>query len=476
MEPIRRCCARLALALAALSGCAVQEAQPLSAAANARALEARTLEDPRLRQFVNASRALAHEPAPPGAWDLDSLSLAALYYHPDLDIARAKLASARAGVVAAGQIPNPVAEFGLSYNGTTTVPSPWTVGLMVNFIVETFGKRGYREAQAGHLADAVREDLASATWQVRAGVRDALLAKWAAERRVALALQQLERRETLVRLVESRLAAGAASGLEVARERVARNRARLALDDAERDRVLARAALAQAVGVPLRALDGAAISLQAFDATAPVAPDVSAGALRERALTLRPDVQALLAEYAAAQSALQIELARRWPNLQLGPGYVYDQGDHKYSLAAAGELPLFHRNEGAIARAEARRAEVAARFVALQAQIIGAVDVASTGYGAATRALGTADALVAQARRRAGGYRRAFDAGQLGRQALVGAQIELGEAQIARFDALAAERHAIGRIEDALRTPLFGSPGELPLEERNPRIAAEAPR
>ena len=38
------------------------------------------------------------------------------------------LAAARAGVTAARQIPNPSLDFGITYNGTTTVPSPWTVG------------------------------------------------------------------------------------------------------------------------------------------------------------------------------------------------------------------------------------------------------------------------------------------------------------------------------------------------------------
>jgi cobalt-zinc-cadmium efflux system outer membrane protein len=476
MQLIRRC-AGLTLALAMLWGCAAQhEAQPLSAAANARALEARALDDPRLRQFVAASRALARAPAPAGAWDLDSLSLAALYYHPDLDLARARLAAARAGVITAAQLPNPVATLGASYNGTTAVPSPWTVGLMVDFIVETFGKRGYREAEARHLADAARDDLADSTWQVRAGVRDALLGMWTAERRLTLGRHQLASHESLVRLLERRFAAGAVSALELGRGHIALDRARLALEGAERDDALAHAQLAQALGVPLRALDGVRISLDAFDAPARVPANGSKAELRAAALTRRTDVQALLAEYAAAQAALELQLARRWPDLRLGPGYTYDQGDHKYDLALGAELPLFSRNEGRIAAAEARRAEAAARFDALQARVIGAIDAAAARYRAAARSLGTADALVAQAGRRAAGYRRAFDAGALERAALVGAQIELDEARSAQLDARAAERGAVGALEDALRTPLFGSRGELPLEERNPRVASEDKR
>jgi outer membrane protein, heavy metal efflux system len=185
-------------------------------------------------------------------------------------------------------------------------------------------------------------------------------------------------------------------------------------------------------------------------------------------------VQALLADYAAAQGALELELARRFPNLHLGPGYTYDQGEHKYSLAVSGELPLFHRNEGPIAEAEARRAQMAAKLSALQAQIIGALDAAAAGYRSASQALDTANALLAEARRRAGALHRSFERGRLDRPGLVTAQIELGTAQIAALDALAAQRQALGRLEDALRAPLFGDRGELPVEERNPRIASEA--
>jgi len=481
MAPIHRCGASLALALAALSGCATQRTPPpqIEPAASAHALEARRLDDPRLLRFVAAARSLEEgkgEPGRAGSWGLDELSLAALYYHPDLDLARARLAAARADAALAARGPNPSAGLSLGYNATTAVPSPWTVGLMVDFILESFGRREARTAQAAHLADAARDDLESATWKVRAGVRDALLAMWAAGRRLALAQRQLGRRAELADLVERRFAAGAASALDVSRERIARDRARLELADAERLRSAARARLAQAVGVPLRALEGLKISLAAFDAPVPVAPEVSTGALRERALTRRADVRAMLDDYLAAQSALRLQVARRWPDLHLGPGYTYDQGDNKFSLELGAELPRPGRSEDRIASAEARRAEAAARFEALQARILGEIDAAAAGYRAAAGARAGARALAAQAERRVAGMRRAFDAGQVGRPALVAAGIELGAARRAALDARAAEDREVASLEDALQTPLFGSPRGLPLEERNPRLATENER
>ncbi len=108
------------------------------------------------------------------SWDLTRLTLAALYYHPNLDIARAKLAEARAGVITARQVPNPSLSFEeLSYNASVATPSPWTIAPIINFLIETFGKREYRTAAAHALAEAARGDLATASWQVRGGGRAA---------------------------------------------------------------------------------------------------------------------------------------------------------------------------------------------------------------------------------------------------------------------------------------------------------------
>jgi hypothetical protein len=52
---------------------------------------------------------LAHEitPWPPKIWDFQMLTLTAFYYHPDLDVVRARWGTAQAGVITAGQRPNP---------------------------------------------------------------------------------------------------------------------------------------------------------------------------------------------------------------------------------------------------------------------------------------------------------------------------------------------------------------------------------
>lgn len=467
--------AGVAFALATISACSTYQAKPVSPVENAQALASRTLDNERLHRFVTAALSLHAETALPGTWNLQTLSLAAVYYHPELDIARARLAGALAAIKTARQIPNPSLDLGLTYNATMTTPSPWAVGSMISFIVETFGKRRYRTAEAEYLADAARDDLATATWQVRSRVREALLQLWIARERLSRAEQRLDEQETLVRLIEHRFDLGEASSLDVTRERINRNQARLAIRDVERQGAEARARLAQALGIPLLALQSATISLRDFEAP-PHAPDASTGELRTRALTTRSDIHALLAEYQAAQSALQLQISRQFPDMRLGPGYTYDQGDHKYELGVRSELPVFNQNQGPIAQAAAHREEIGARFTALQARVIAAIDAATTSYRSASEALGTADTVLSEARRRLKGIGRGFEAGLLDRPTLVGAQIEVATAELSRLDALLAQRIGLGLLEDALRTPLFRAKDEIPVEERNPRIASERPR
>ena len=175
-----------------------------------------------------------------------------------------------------------------------------------------------------------------------------------------------------------------------------------------------------------------------------------------------------------AQSALRLQIANQYPNITLGPGFNYDFGVNKYMLSVgADQLPIFNQNQGPIAQAEARRAQAAARFTALQAKIIGEIDAASADYRGAERSLATARALAAQEKRREEQVLRSFRAGAADRPALLGAELQLAAARLARFGAGVAQRRALGRLEDALHSALFERQAPLPVPEHSPRLASE---
>lgn len=461
----------LGATVAIIAGCASYSAKPIEPAMTAAALDQRTLADPTLARFI--ADVLPDHAADVGAarWDLSSLTLAALYFHPEMEVSRAKLALAKAGVKTARQTPNPTLSFQPGQYPALIDASAWAIGFIVNFVLETAGKREKRIEMARNLVEAARQDVATVAWQVRGGVRSALLDLWAAERRRILVEHRQTAQMQIVALLEGRFAAGDSSALDVARERINLSQARLALRDSERQAADARARLANAVGVPLRALEPVSLSLGTFDhpVGVPEGTELATSSLRRRALQERTDVLGLLAEYEASQSEVRLQIAKQFPDVTLGPSYTYDQGFDLYSLSLNVELPIFNQNQGPIAEAEARRKGAGARFVALQAKVIGDIDRSRATYLAAMRTVATADVLLRDQERQRQQIERSYRLGETDRIAPLAANVEYAIVELARFEALVQQREALASVEDALQYSMYDAsslymrlPGQAP--------------
>lgn len=444
------------------SSCVRDQPVPLSPAVTAAALESRSLNDPRLRQFVLAATRPDAPADAPIRWDLASLTAAALYYHPDIALAEARLAAAEAAVITAKQTPNPVVNFtnivgqGLVAGAIPAGAAPLTIGPAIELMIDTFGRKEARTTEAERLEAAARWDLGTAGWQVRSRVRAALLTLWAADRRMALIEQRLALQNQLVELLEHRQAAGEASSLDVSRERVNRAQIILAQHDLDLAAAEARVQLATAIGVPDQALDGISLATDVFDHPPGLGGRADSSLWRREALTRRADIQASLATYTASEAALKLAVAGQYPDLALSPGYSYQYGINQYQLNLTSTLPIFNQNQGAIAEAAAKRQEAAMNFIALQAQVIGEIDQATVAYRKSTQTLASANALQADERRRAQAMAKSFAAGQADRPTLVSTQMEAAVTALSNFDALLQQRQALGSLEDALERPLYG--------------------
>jgi len=252
-------------------------------------------------------------------------------------------------------------------------------------------------------------------------------------------------------LVEAQVGAGEVSPLYASQARIAVNRAELAARESERAVSTARSRLAEALGVPLAAVVDVRLSfLGLSEATEPV------GSIEARtwAAQNRADILGALAKYAAAESALRYEIARQYPDLNLGPGYELDQGAGKWSLGIGFTLPVFHQNQGAIAAAEARRAVAAAQFIALQNRVLAEVDRAVSDYSAARGDLETVQAMRASLETQTKTVRAQQLAGETSRLDLVRAQIELADLSRAELDTRLRASRAIAAVEDAVQRPL----------------------
>ena len=449
--------------LSLLAGCARYEARPLSAERTAEQFEARTLDDPQLKEFLQANlkRDLGNWPL--REWDFDTLTLVALFYHPSLDVARAQWAVAQAGITAAGARPNPVANLSPQYTSNAeSGVSPWIAALTLEATIETAGKRGYRIERARQESESARLALAGQAWQVRSRLRARLLDYAAANRRVTLLQDVQAVQQQILKLLEGRLAVGEIAATELTMTRVALIKTQADLGEAQRQAVESRAGVAEALGVPLRALPES-IKFQISDLE--IREGVESAQVRQRALHCRADILAALADYAASQSALQLEIAKQYPDIHLGPGYEYDQGEHKWGLGVSADLPVLNRNQGPIAEAEAKRAQAAAKFLALQAQVIAEVDRALAARTASQEQLRRIDSLLDTQRRHVQSVEAMVKAGAADQSELASARLEISLTEVARLDALIKAQQTLGQLEDAVQAPLDA----LPSVEQNPR-------
>ena len=443
----------MAVAATLLAGCQHFQSAPLAAEETAGSFDARSMADPEFKTFLEKNLGHAVAPWPLPSWDFPTLILAAFYFHPSLEVARAQWNVAKAGVVTAGGHPNPTVTVGPAYNfNAASAVSPWMPSLNLDVPIETAGKRGHRVARAENLSESARLNIAAAAWQVRSALRLSLVEFAAASRQIALLESQREIQQQLLLLLEQRLASGAASTTEVAPARIALIKSGADLGEARRRRVEARARTAEAAGLPLAALEQAELRFD-LSAGSEILKEFSSADLRRQALRSRPDLLASLSEYAAAQSALQLEIARQYPDVHIGSGYQWDQGENKWSLGLSLELPVRNRNQGPIAEAKAKRTEAAARFVALQARVVAEIDRAVANYGAVQDQLREGDQLVQAEGKQLQAIAAALQAGGADQLEWRTGQAEAALAELARLDILVKAQQAIGQVEDALQRP-----------------------
>lgn len=431
-----------ACALLLPASCVRFQPRPLSAEQTSADFNTRSLSDPGLRGF------LAGQKTSSGSWTVDRLSLVAAYFHPDVALARAEADEAAAAIKTAQMRPNPVFTFAPQYASfRAPAPTPWFFGPSLSIPIETAGKRSKRTEQALAAAEAARWRVSSRAWAARSRVRAAMLELHGARENIRLLETEQKLHDEAIKKLTAQMEAGDVSPFELTQARLMLNRTRLSLQDAQRLAATGEAKLASAVGIPLHALKSARLDFSTFHRL----PDPSNS--RRRALTQRADLMALLAEYAASEAALKLEIARQYPDVNVAPGYDYNSGQNRWQLGLNLPIPL-NQNRGPIAQAEARRVTAKKKFLAQQAAIQGELDVALAAYQTSRTKAATAAQLAQEAATSSDTTKRMVDAGQVSALELTRRQIEASTANVALLAAQLEAQTAAGALEDAMQATL----------------------
>jgi outer membrane protein, heavy metal efflux system len=438
--------------MVAMSGCVHYRAQPLAPVKSEIAFRQRTFDDPGLAKFVRSASPEEGKDWPPKAVDLRTATLVAAYFNPAIELARAQVKTAEAAIVTAGGRPNPSLAVAGGYE--TLSSSPLVFRLEPSLPIETARKRSYRILEAAKLADATRIEWKEASWRVYADVRDAWMSYVAAVEEAGTVRREDQIRVSLVSLMQQRLVVGEVSRPEWNQTRVEASQAAIRLNAIQGQVTQTRIGLASAMGLPETALAGVPLVMDRYNSPEPI-ERLPLARVQQEGLLNRLDIQRALLAYAATDARLHLEIARQYPDIQLNPGYEFDEGVHMFTFGPSLPVPVWNRNQGPIAEAEARRSEAEAQFIALQQKAIGQMEQALAQYRTAFAEFQEADARwTAFQRDRERSMIRAVQSGEEDRLALEVTRLQSVAAEQGRLQALGKTRAAFSALEDAVQAPL----------------------
>lgn len=410
----------------AVTGCQTYEAQPLDPQATIHDFESRRLDDPNLKKLLE-DHGLGKGPGAQDLWSLPSLAAIALELNPSVVRARAESQSVGTGVAVAKALKPLGVNYSLQY--TSLANSPWTYGFSLNWLIETGGKRLLRGEQAEAKANRAALLLSQTEWEVRSSVLRSGFAILVDLEKSKIQASWEKTLESLVEAASSRLNSGSATGLELWEAERQLNQLRVASSDTQQHLAVSKALLAKAIGVPVETLEP--MLLEPLPEQMPGLPVLYA--LRERASLARSDVLAALANYSAFETALHIEVAKQYPNLNLGPGYLFDQGQQRWGLGLNLSIPM-NGNRASIKEARSLVEVAAAQFAELQANALSDVSRTWNSYAGALEKYGNAEQLVKITKTQQSAQERLFQSGATDRLSVLRAAIIKEQAEASFVD------------------------------------------
>ena len=300
-------------------------------------------------------------------------------------VARVHQAEAAAGIAGAPLLPELSANADFSrrgqYGDNAFHDNTFSGGLAASYEIDFWGKNRARRDAARAILRATEFDHDTVSLTVTAGTAQLWLQTTALHQRIDIAERNLDNASRLLALVEARRRAGAATLLDVARQRglvAAQQRFLTALHQQASD---TQTALAVLLGLPASTFTVKSSRLDALQV-----PSISAG-LPSDLLVRRPDIASAEAQLAAANASIIAARAAMFPNLQLtaSMGVVTPLDGPLYGVAAGLMAPIFNAGRLAAGRdlAVAQHEELLAGYRSVIISAFGNVEVALnavTGY------------------------------------------------------------------------------------------------
>ncbi len=374
------------LLILAAGGCQTYERKPVKLAEHHAAFLERTPESAEVRAFAEklAAREAERASVPSGTFDpkngidCTEAEVIALVFNADLRIARLRAGVTEADAANAGLWEDPTIGVDIARIIEST-PEPWKVFTSVGITLPISGRLEIEKqrAHAEHGAELAR--VAQQEWAVRMDVRRAWHARAALETQVVATRAFLDRVDQILVVVDKMEKAGEMARTEGRLFRIERATKSSELAFLESRTHESDLLLRQLMGLsPDAALQFASTG---FPLAASHDVQTELSELTERS----PALLVAMAEYDAAEIAMELAIRKQYPDLQIGPGYGRDNGKDQALLAVSVPIPLLNANKREIAEARAKREVARAHVEATLERSVTAVRSAEIRLAATVR-------------------------------------------------------------------------------------------
>jgi cobalt-zinc-cadmium efflux system outer membrane protein len=286
----------------------------------------------------------------------------ALLNNADLQAAFEDLGVARAELMRAWALPNPVAEGSVRFRGEGTP----TIDLSVSEDISELILLPLRSGAARADLDAAKLEVAGRAMDLVLEARSAFYAYLADEQLLELRSTVLQALEAAATVAKSLHEAGNITDLDLSNEQVLYDEARVNLASAQAALASSRQRLTSLLGLWGREGEWR------VEARLADPPEMAVGDVETKAIANSVDLAAIRHRFTAAARRTNLAQAEGLlPELKLGATLEREEGEWSYGPLAEVELPLFYQGQGEVARAEAemrrQRQLLAARAVQIRA-------------------------------------------------------------------------------------------------------------
>jgi outer membrane protein, heavy metal efflux system len=404
--------------------------KPLKSSSVINAIKAKNPNTPEFEQFL-VQHGYDNNQLPISAWSLEPLTLAAIYHHPTLALAKENYALAKLNAKAASNRENPSINFlfGRTNQANNDI-NPWSFGFALDIPININDKRAIRTENGNQQVELSKIALSETAWALREQLATDLLLLHETLNAEAISNEMVGLHSTLTSLYQKRLVLGMASSLDVSRtsQQLTLEKQNLLAAQSLIDPTLKT--IANHSGMPNHSFSVDQFKFEPvkslilennqllLESNAPIQ-------LQQELLLNRLDIHKSLVNYAITETDLKLEIAKQIPDISLSPGVSFDYGDTIFTLGINTLINLLKNNTVQLNKAKKLRDIEAAQFIVLQSNLIGELAKLHSEFKVSHNQWLAVQASYQQDEFLFLKYQAQFDAGLIDKVALIQAKINL---------------------------------------------------